>query len=37
METVAVAVTAVIAAVVGIGPVIVGMLHAHERTVVRST
>ena len=36
METVAVAVTAVIAAVVGIGPVIVGMLQAHERTVARS-
>jgi hypothetical protein len=36
METVAVAVTAVIAAVVGIGPVVIGMLHAHERTVVRS-
>ena len=36
MKTVAVAVTAVIAAVVGIGPVIVGMLHALERTVVRS-
>jgi len=36
METVAVAITAVIATVVGIGPVMVGMLHAHERTVVRS-
>jgi hypothetical protein len=35
MNQVTFTITAVVAGIVGIGPVIVGMLHAHERTVVR--
>ena len=35
MEVVTIAITAVIATVVGIGPVVVGMLRSHERNVLR--